>query len=356
MSYSLQSFDLATLDTLLYSQGVDPVALLINDYLINAGDTTGLQDTTSLISVQSGTPPFPTSQPAQVDFITTPGTYSINTDLYPALQAIILDNTGGPSTLTVTGSSNVLVAAGDGSNAITLQDSGNDLVEVLGSHNTITGGAGMDSIFGAGAGDSLTAGSGAGTWLYDSGDNATLTGGSGKLDEVEAGGGNDESLVAGGNKASLIGGSGTGDTLNAGTFSAVTLQGGSGGDAVLIANGPKDVLETGTAKHEYLYGGRGSDSIYAGGAGDSGRGSGTLVAGGSNEQVHIGAHGSDKIIGFRNDTVFFDSQAYGTGSGITISTNAAGVTTVSFADTGQQFKISGGVTTLTFAGGHVVPL
>ncbi len=96
MSYSLQSFDLATLDTLLYSQAVDPVALLINDYLIEAGDTKGLSDTTSLISVQSGTPPFPTSQPAQVDFITTPGTYSIDTDQYPGLQAIILDNIWRP--------------------------------------------------------------------------------------------------------------------------------------------------------------------------------------------------------------------------------------------------------------------
>jgi len=335
VSYNLQSFDLATLDTLLYSQSVDPVALLINDFLINAGDTTGLSDTTDLISVQSGTPPFPTSQPAQVDFITTPGTYSINTDQYPALQAIIISNTGGPSNLTVTGHSNVLVAAGDGGNTITLQDSGNDLVEVRGSHNTITGGSGADSIMGAGAGDSLTAGSGAGTWLYDNGDNATLTGGSGKSDTLEAGGGNNELLVAGGNKALLIGGSGVGDTL--------------------VASGAKDVLETGSGHHESLYGGLGSDSIYAGGAGDSGNGSGTLVAGGNNEQIHIGAHGNDSITGFTNDTVFFDSQAYGTGAGIAISTNAAGVTTVNFAD-GQHFKISGGVTTLTFSDGHVVHL
>ncbi len=356
MSYSLQTFDLATLDILLNSEGVDPIATYINGFLISLGDTHGLTDTTDLISVQSGTPPFPTSQPAQVDNITTPGTYSIDTDQYPVLQAIILDNTGGPSNLTVTGHSNVLVAAGDGGNTITLQDSGNDLVEVLGSHNTVTGGAGQDSIFGAGAGDSLTAGSGAGSWVYDAGNNATLVGGSGKFDFIGAGGGNDESLVAGGNKAFLLGGSGTGDTLNGGTFAGVTLQGGSGADSVLIAHGGKDVLETGRGAHESLDGGRGSDLIYAGGAGGSGNGGGTLVAGGNNEQVHIGAHRSDTVTGSGSgDMVFFDSQAYGTGSGITISTNGAGVTTVSFADTGQHFKISG-VQTLTFSDGHVIQL
>ena len=356
MSYSLQTFDLATLDILLKSEGVDPIATQINNFLISAGDTQGLNDTTDLISVQSGTPPFPTSQPAQLDNITTPGTYSIDTDQYPVLQAIVLDDTGGPSNLTITGHSNVMVAAGDGGNTITLQDGGNDLVEVLGSHNTVTGGAGMDTLFGAGAGDSLTGGSGAGTWLYDAGDNATLIGGSGRFDVVEAGGGNDELLVAGGNKALLLGGSGTGDTLNAGTFAAVTLQGGSGADLVLVADGAKDVLETGRGKHESLDGERGSNSIYAGGADGSGSGSGTLLAGGNNEQVHIGAHGSDTVTGSGSgDMVFFDSQAYGTGAGITISTNGAGVTSVSFADTGQHFKISG-VQTLTFSDGHIVHL
>ena len=116
------------------------------------------------------------------------------------------------------------------------------------------------------------------------------------------------------------------------------------------------MLETGSGHKEYLYGGRGSDSLYAGGAGDSGHGSGTLVAGGNNEQIHIGAHGSDTITGAGSgDAVFFDSQAYGTGAGITITTHADGVTNVSFSNTGQHFQVSG-IQTLTFSDGHVVHL
>ena len=46
MSYSLQTFDLATLDILLISEGVDPIATDINNFLISRGDTRGLQDTT----------------------------------------------------------------------------------------------------------------------------------------------------------------------------------------------------------------------------------------------------------------------------------------------------------------------
>ena len=90
--------------------------------------------------------------------------------------------------------------------------------------------------------------------------------------------------------------------------------------------------------------------------GDSGHGNGTLVAGGNNEQIHIGAHGSDTITGSGSgDAVFFDSEKYGTGFGITINTAANGVTTVKFDDTGQHFKISG-IQTLTFSDGHVVHL
>ena len=45
MSYSLQSLDLATLDTLLIGQGVDPIATDINNFLISRGDTRGVFDT-----------------------------------------------------------------------------------------------------------------------------------------------------------------------------------------------------------------------------------------------------------------------------------------------------------------------
>ena len=93
-------------------------------------------------------------------------------------------------------------------------------------------------------------------------------------------------------------------------------------------------------------------SIYAGGAGSSYRGGGTL-AGGDNAQFHIGAYGNDTIIGSNSgDTVFFDSQAYGTGSGVSVSTHGS-VTTVQFTDTNQSFKIQG-VSTLQFSDGHVI--
>ena len=151
---------------------------------------------------------------------------------------------------------------------------------------------------GAGAHDLLVAGSGAGANFYDSGDFGTLVGGSGQGD-------------------------------------------------VLIAEGRGDLID-------------------AGGAGNSGHGSGTLVAGGNNDQIDIGAYGNDTVIGSgagagwgwgsgNGDDVLFVSQAYGNGSGISINTAHDGVTTVSFADTGQHFSISG-IQTLTFSDGHVVHL
>ena len=161
MSYSLQTFDLATLDTLLMSEGVDLIATDITDidnYLIGRGDTRGVQDTTSLISVQEGTPPFPASPSAQVFDITTPGTYSIDTDQYSLqLQAIALQDTGGPQNLTVTGHSSMMIVTGNGTNTITLQDSGNDIVGLGSGSNTVTGGSGKDQISGAGVHDLLVA-------------------------------------------------------------------------------------------------------------------------------------------------------------------------------------------------------
>ena len=63
MSYALKNFDLATLDWLLQSDGVSPIATGANDFLIARGDMKGVTEPTDLISVRSGTPPFPTSQP-----------------------------------------------------------------------------------------------------------------------------------------------------------------------------------------------------------------------------------------------------------------------------------------------------
>jgi len=353
--YGLENVDLATLDANLNVQGVNPLAVDVNNYLIGRGDTTGVNDPRT-ISVWSGTPPFPTSPASQVDDITTAGTYSINTDQYPLLQAIILDDTGGAQNLTVTGNTDVLVATGNGTNTVTLQDHGNDTVYVGTGSNTVTGGSGSDSIFGAGSADSLTASSGAHSLLYDSGDNATLVGGAGAHDRLDAGAGADDSLVAGGSHATLQGGSGVGDTLNGGSSADVWLVAGTGRDAVLTATGPNDLLFTGHGDHAYVQAFGHGDAIYAGGAEGSGVGQGTLVAGGNDEQVHIGRHGNDTIIGSGSgDAVYFDDQAYGHGQGITISTNHAGVTTVSFADTGQHFKVSG-VQTLNFSDGHVIHL
>ena len=73
-------------------------------------------------------------------------------------------------------------------------------------------------------------------------------------------------------------------------------------------------------------------------------------------QFYIGAHGNDTIIGAgAGDGVVFQNQAYHNGAGITITTEASGVTTVNFAATGQNFSIIG-VQTLTFSDGHVVHL
>ena len=360
MSYTLNNFDLAMLDTLLQSEGVDPIATGVNNFLISLGDTKGLTDTTDLISVQSGTPPFPTSQPAEVDNITTPGTYKIDTDQYPVLQAIVLDDTGGPQKLTVTGQSNILVATGNGTNTITLADSGNDVVNLGTGSNTVTGGSGSDSIFGDGTDNSLTAGSGNFSLLYEGGSHSTLVGGTGSDDILIDGPGADNSLVAG-HANTLIEvaygpGAGAGATLDGGSFDAVTLQGGSGGGEYLTGSGNHDVFRTGSDPNEDVYAGGNNDSVYAGGAGGSGDGGGTLLGGGNNDRFYIGAHGNDTIIGAgAGDAVVFKNQAYDQGAGITIATESSGITTVNFAATGQNFTIIG-VQTLTFSDGHVVHL
>ena len=63
MSYALKNFDLATLDWLLQSDGVNPIATDANNFLIARADTKGVTDTTDFVSVGSGPPSFPTSQP-----------------------------------------------------------------------------------------------------------------------------------------------------------------------------------------------------------------------------------------------------------------------------------------------------
>ena len=187
-----------------------------------------------------------------------------------------------------------------------------------------------------------------------------MVGGTGRGDNLVDGPGADNSLVAGHGHTWLWvdpgPGEGTGATLDGGSFNAVSIEGGSGAGEHLIGSGDNDVLYTGSNKHEHLFAGGNNDSVYAGGAGGSGNGGGTLVGGGSNDQFYIGAHGNDTITGTGSgDAVFFESQAYGTGAGITIATASSGVTTVSFASTGQNFTISG-IQTLNFSDGHVVHL
>lgn len=349
--YTLSHDDLSTLDTALQNEGVNPTATDVNKFLISRGDTTGINDTKDLISVFTGTPPFPTNEPAQVDNITVAGTYNINTDQYPLLQAIILDDTGTQN-LTVTGHNSILIATGNGTNTITLQDHGNDIVEAGSGSNTITGGSGADSIYSGGTNDSVVGSSGAHSYILEHGANATVVGGSGMGDSITGDGAND-SLVAGGHGDYLTAGSGAGETLDGGSFHGVTEQGGSGAGQFLIAHGEGDVLFTGSATDEYVEGGGRNDSIYAGGGGGSGHGGGTLVGGGNNDHFIIGNHGSDTITGSGSgDNVLFEHQHFSSAS---ISTAHDGVTTVSFSDTGQQFRITG-VQTLTFADGHVVHL
>ena len=167
--------------------------------------------------------------------------------------------------------------------------------------------------------------------------------------------GADNSLVAG-HSNTLIevaygAGNGAGATLDGGSFDAVTLQGGSGAGEYLTGTGNNDVFRTGSSPSEDVYAGGNHDSVYAGGAGGSGDGGGTLLGGGNSDTFHIGAHGNDTIIGAgAGDAVVFDNQAYHRGAGITITTESSGVTTVSFAATGQNFTIIG-VQTLTFSDG-----
>jgi len=349
------NLDLSQLDSALSGEGINSSLISsINSYLIGLGDTTGLHDTTDTISVQAGTPPFTV---AEVLNVTSAGTFTIHTA--DGEQLVVVQDAS--TDVRIEGHTSVLAVTGDGAG---------DKISADARFDTLLSGDGNgDELRTTGESSSLKAGSG---------NNDTITSGGSSLDTLVAGSGNDDSLSAGpGNEDDLRGGIRTGDTLDGGNGDRVNmyagsgshqlleaghgqsdwLKGGSGSHLTMTASGAEATLLTGSANHESIDGSGHNDSIYAGGASDpgaggSGNGSGTL-AGGDHAQFHIGAHGSDTITGSGSgDKVFFDSQAYGSGSGVSITTHGS-VTTVQFTDTSQSFKIQG-VSTLQFSDGHVI--
>lgn len=351
--------DLAILDALLKAEGIGPSVInVINNYLIGLGDTTGLADRRDLISGQSGTPPFAV---ADVLNVTSSGAFKIQT--VDGEQLIVVQHGAANihdagTAVHIGGHIRVLAVTGDGDND-TLSNNyharhdtfraGGGLGDVLETHaesSSLKGGSGSGDVLLARASslDTLVAGSGRDQNLeafHGNGD--YLKGGSGYGDTIGSSGGGWANLYAGNGDEQLLSARGKFDWL----------QGGNGVGLTMTAKGADNTLLTGTRDDEMLRAVGRDDSIYAGGAGGSRDGGGTLFGGSYNTQYHIGAHGSDTINGGGSDgTVFFDAQAYGSGSGISITTHGS-VTTVQFSDTDQRIRIDG-VTTLQFSDGHVV--
>ena len=106
-SYGLSHVDLATLDANLEGESINSSLIhSINSYLIGLGDTTGRSDPT-LISVESGTPPFPV---AQVLDVTSAGTFTIHTA--DGDQLVVVDDAG--TDVRIEGHTSVLAVTGDG--------------------------------------------------------------------------------------------------------------------------------------------------------------------------------------------------------------------------------------------------
>jgi Ca2+-binding RTX toxin-like protein len=277
---------------------------------------------------------------------------TVNTSLDTSLNAIV-DQVKGLASLTVTGTTDVYVATGNGNKSVTLNDTGNDTVQAGSGNDTLTGGGGSDVLLGGAGRDSLVGGSG-GSQLLDGGGGADTITASGDSDTLIGGGGND-SISGGGNNQSIDGGAGN-DTITA-TGSADTVLGGDGHDSI-----------TGSGDNQSIDGGAGNDTISASGANDTvlgGGGNDAISAAGDNQSIDGGA-GNDTItlgvgdnatlLGGAGNDVFHMTQATKDGSD-TID-GGSGHNQVFFdaykhTDV-ASYSTSAGVTTVTFTNGQEV--
>ncbi|MEW6346969.1 MAG: calcium-binding protein [Pseudomonadota bacterium] len=175
--------------------------------------------------------------------------------------SVIEDGTTHIDTLTVTGSSDTLIAndgidvlSANGASDTLVGGSGADMLNATGSTNTLVAGAGTNELVvsGAGSGNVLIGGTGVDDMLANSGQqtNDTFTGSTG----------NDVMRVTG-NSNTLIAGSGV-DALFA-----------NGNSNTLVSGSDNDLLEVGTGTGNLLVGGSGSSELVSDASGN------TLVGG-----------------------------------------------------------------------------
>lgn len=217
------------LENLLASGGVDSsVRTSIINYLMADGLLTEPAD---LLVVQEDKPldNYPALNPnTEILYLTSPSDF-VTTD--PSLK-VIVDT--GDAYLTVAGSDNVLVVAGNGVNQIDMAGtSGNDVVMADASNSSDPGkglgSLGHDSLWG-GSSDHPLGGSSDHPW-GDGGDYSTLGGG----------GGNDGSHDLGDPAITIIAGTGN-DTLISGSENALFEVGRQGND-VIEGGGGHDVVQ-----------------------------------------------------------------------------------------------------------------
>jgi Ca2+-binding RTX toxin-like protein len=301
------NLDAAGLETMLQNAGINSAVITsIDNYLANnpIGGLTGgtglnppvLGSLTPTMVVQptaaGPTATTDTTPLIAVDLVSGSAPNTVNTDVAPTPQVIIDLGTN----LTVDGSNSVAIVTGNNDGLVNLRDSGNDFVATGDGNDTVFGGAGADTIFGGAGNDLLVAGTGANQLISAGSGSDLLVGGAGANDTLEAGAGIDL----------LFGGTGANQLLDGTLGSADTIFAGSGNDTLL--------------------GGAGNDVFVVGGLGSD-----TIDGGAGNNTIYFGSHAND--------------------SNVTISApDANGVTTITFADTNQTFKVNN-VTTIHFSDG-----
>jgi hypothetical protein len=310
----MATYDLnrSELNHVLVSDGIDPtVRAAVINYLNNDNL---LDDKGSTVAVQEDNHPagnYPPLDPnTQVLVLTSPSGF-VDTSTDPNLEVIV---GGGDAHLTVTGSSDLLIAAGKGVNLVDLSGTTGNEAVVVGGSSSGGGDSGGSHNSDPWAGNDGAAGSNQQDNQGSNGHFDTIAGGSEDLGH----GGHDHGSLWGdnGNYSTLGGGGNEGWHAGGNDPPHGNGNGGdSGGTTTIIAGSGNDTLVGGNENDLFVVGRQGNDLIDGGG--------------GSNTVQFDDSFANAKIL------------------------NLGGVTTVDFKDTGQSVTMTE-VQELVFTGHHDV--
>ncbi len=305
-------------------------------------------------------------------------------DLAAALGIVGKNNTtqfgasGGNSTLSTSGGSNVTIVGGSGNSTLTASGgtsitlfggSGNDSISSTGGTGvSLNGGSGNSTLTSSG-GTSITlfGGSGSTTLSASGGTSVSLSGGSGSSTLSSSGGssitlfggsGNDSISSTGGTNVSMSGGSGS-STLTASGGTSITLFGGSGNDSISTTNGSNVSVVGGSGNSTLsstggtnitLFGSSGSSTISSSGGSSvslsGGSGNSTMTASGGTSITLFGGSGNDSLSTTNGSNVTVVG-----GSGNSTLTASGGTSITLFGGTGNDSLSTSNGSNVSVVGG-----